>query len=205
MQKGNKHFPPEQLKSAFESGYQNACTALSLMTSDKVGFKNFHVGFHRLDSEFFSPSGTFGDEKRNILLTTEIFGDITGKSYLFLSEHEFSVLTATIPNNPGSKINLKDEFIKELDNIVSASVITKLANSLNTKMYGDIPILIDGVSCKIEDLIFDDFSENAGEVYINSIHFALESNPTIRPFFIWVIESDALEVKGVKTAKCMSV
>ena len=179
----------DNLRVAFESGYSNAATSLSKLTKDKIQFNNFHYNFHRLDSDFFNKQVSFSRNGGSHLITTEIFGDITGKSYLFLSDKEFEILTSGVVNS-----DLKEEFIKEMDNVLSASVITHLSNNLNLKMYGDIPLFVGKVMGKVEDIIFDDFNEQAEEVYINSIFFSFEAQPLVTPFFVWVVDSQVQHV-----------
>jgi chemotaxis protein CheY-P-specific phosphatase CheC len=194
MLNGNKHIFEKDLKAAFESGYSNAASSFSKLAQDKIHFNNFHFGFHTLGSKFSAEHETFGRNGGHHLITTEIFGDVTGKSYLFLSEKEFDLLTAKIPVCKDPKVNLKEEFAKEVDNILSASVITRLSNKLNLKMYGDIPVWAGMVNEKIEDIIHADFSTENEEVYINSISFSFENKPVINPVFIWVMNSSVQKV-----------
>ena len=192
MLNGKKHVFENDLKKAFESGYSNAASSLSKLTKDKIYFNNFHVGFHKLELKFLAGHASFSRNGGNLLITTEIFGDVTGKSYLFLSDEEFDILTAGIPESKDQSVNLKEEFLKEVDNILSASVITRLSNELNLKMYGDIPMLVGKVNGKIDDIIHDDFNEQTEDIYINSIFFSFENQPIISPVFIWVVDSNAL-------------
>ena len=189
------------LKTAFESGYTNATLSLSKIAKQKIYFNNFHVSYYDLGDDFSVEQKLLNRDQKSVLLTTEIFGDLTGKSYLFLSHKEFEYLTSEIPEGNNSALNFKEEFAKELDNILSAAVITKLSNELNVKMYGDVPVLIDGTSAKIEDVINDDFGEYVKQVYINSISFSFDRDMKIAPRFIWVMDSDSLaevvEKKGL--------
>lgn len=194
MLNGMKKAYEKHLKVAFESGYTNAALSLSKMAKDKIFYNNFHLGFHKLDSDFLKQHGLYNRNGSNVLLTTEIFGDITGKSYLFLSDKEFEVLTAGVPESKDPKVNFKEEFSKEVDNILSASVITRLSNELKVKMYGDIPILVGKVSGEIEDIINDDFKDQGEEIYINSISFSFETQPVISPIFVWVVNTHTLNV-----------
>ena len=200
MLNGVKKDYKKYLKVAFESGFTNAASSLTKMVKDKIYFNNFHFGVHKLEPNFLKEYASFSRNKGNLLITTEIFGEVTGKSYLFLSDEEYDVLTSGIPESKNPTINLKEEFLKEVDNILSASVITRLSNELNLKMYGDIPILVGNVHGDIEDIIYDDFNEQTEDVYINSISFSFEKQPVINPFFIWVVNNDvlkALETKSV--------
>jgi len=193
MLNGRRKEYEKHLRVAFESGYTNAASSLSKMAKDKIYYNNFHLGFFKLESDFLKEHVSYNRNGGNLLLTTEIFGDITGKSYLFLSDKEFDVLTADVPESKDPKVNFKEEFSKEVDNILSASVITRLSNELKVKMYGDIPILVGRVNGKIEDIINEDFKEQSEEIYINSILFSFENQPIINPIFIWVVNSNALK------------
>lgn len=187
--------PAENLDKSFDAGYANAASALARMIGHQIGFTQIHAGFHsvseaQLNDTIFLNQGC-------LLLTTEIFGDITGKSYLFLSDKEVELLTAGIPVGKNPSINLKEEFLKEVDNILSASVITKLSNELKVKMYGDIPLLQGKTLAKIEDTIEDDFSEQTENIYVNMISFSVTGHPEIKPVFVWVLDSSVFE--SIKT------
>ena len=183
------------LKDAFESGYSNAARSFSQMMKDKIYFNNFHISSCKLDA-IDLPDQVYikRQNEAKILLTTEIFGDLTGRSYFLLTEREFDLLTSSIPESADPTLNFKQEFIKEVDNILTASVITKLANELNQKMYGDVPLLIERACGRMDDIIFDDFSEHADEIYINSTFFSSSNYPDISPLFIWVMNSNTLQI-----------
>lgn len=178
------------LKDAFESGYSNAVTSLMQLIRNKVYFNNFLYGSYAVETASLTNGQQSAGPK--LLLTTEIFGDITGKSYLLLSDTEFDLLTAGIPESKDPQVDLKQEFIKEMDNILSASVITHLSNELGFKIYGDIPTLVEKSSGKIEDLIYDDFNEQSEEVYVNAMFFSFDDHPALRPLFIWVMDCQVL-------------
>lgn len=180
------------LQSAYKSGFLNAASSLSMMTKHNIDYNGLMMGHHKLDVDCFTEKISFKLNGSSVLVTTEVCGDVPGKSYLFLSEKEFELLTGSIPAGQG--IDLKEEFIKELDNILSASVITKLANELKYKMFGDVPVFVGKVNGKIEDIIYDDFSEQTEDIYISSAQFSFANHPTMRPFFVWVIDAGAINV-----------
>lgn len=181
------------LRSAFNTGYANATASLRALTKDKVYFNNFHFGFYRLNSVLSENQSLFSRHGPNLLITTDVFGDLSGKSYLLISDTEFDALTREIrqPDDPG--IDFKLEYAKELDNILSASVITALSNELQLRIYGDIPVAVGKISGSIEEIIQEDFSEYSEEVYITAVYFSFEDKPSLNPFFIWVVDSKALK------------
>lgn len=198
MVNGSKLPYEDNLKSAFQSGYSNAANSLSQLINNRTHFNKSDHGLHGLDSAFFSQNNSFASKADNLIITTEIFGDVTGKSYLFLSEGEFNLLTARIPQSKDPSVDLKEEFLKEMDNILSASVITRLSNELQLKMYGDVPKVLEKVTGKVEDIIYDDFIDDTDEVYINSTSFLFENHTKVSPLFVWVLDSKILSALAAK-------
>jgi hypothetical protein len=187
------------LKTVFESGYSNAAASLSKFISDNILGINFHYGFHKLGTREFSDLAFFNRTGANLLITTEVFGDISGKSYLFLSEQDINVLTRGIGGSGNHIETLKDEFLTELDNILSASVITKISNELSMKVYGDIPILVGHTDASINSMIMDDFAKRLEEIYVNAAFFTFENHPTVSPFFVWVVDGNILNTLKEKS------
>lgn len=187
MVNGIQHAPPTPLGVAFNLGFSNAARALSSMLNQEANYYPSVYHVQKLDSGFFTKNDTsirFGGH----MVTTEIFGEVKGKSYLILSESEFTYLTHHITNN-----NFKEEFIKELDNILSASVITHLSNQLKLKIYGDIPTFVGKVNSQIEHIIHDDFGDEFDQVCIYASQFTIEGKPDCTPQFIWALDSQVLE------------
>lgn len=182
-----------ELKNAFNIGYSNAAASLRKLVNEKVYFNHFHVGYYKLDSTNFIKHDFFGQNVAGRLLTTEIFGELAGKSYLFLSDDEYEILTRGIPESKNQEINFKDEFAKELDNILSAAVITALSNELDLQIYGDIPVMAGRPDNDIQKMIYSDFNSHAGEIYVTAMHFSFDNYPSISPYFVWVLDSKTLK------------
>jgi chemotaxis protein CheY-P-specific phosphatase CheC len=179
-----------KLDKLFDAGYTNAASALTRLTEQQIGFNQLHAGLFSVD-EIKLNDAIYSTEDC-VLLTTEIFGDITGKSYLFLSDKEVALLAAGIPIGKEANINLKEEFLKEVDNILSASVITKLSNELKVKMYGDVPHLQGKTLTRIENTLEKELQKQTGNIYINIISFSIAGYPKLNPVFIWILESNVL-------------
>ncbi len=186
----------QTLMEAFESGYVNAANSLSMMVNEKVFYESCHQANHVVES--FSMAGIYPQyqdkDQSYMLLTTEVFGDVFGKSYLILSQHDFELLTRDIGQPMDSKINFHHEFLKEVDNILSASVITKLSNKLKMKMYGDVPIWVGSVDNDVTQIISSDFQDRVSEIYVNTICFTFDKAPLVKPLFIWIMDSKVTDV-----------
>jgi len=189
MNHGTKERFELMLRDAFEAGYLNAALSLSRLTGGGISFNNFRFDGHRLFDTNFDVHARENRQGTDLLLTTEIFGELSGKSYLLLSVDELEWLTTKIPNHANQQENMTEEFIKEVNNILSASVITWLSNHLECKIYGNVPEIGGKLTRRLEDVIYDDFRNLCDEVYVNSVSFSIENHPEVHPTFIWVIDT----------------
>jgi len=183
----------DDLENAFTVGYSNASASFRALSKERIGFNNFHRGVYKLDADCHLDHELYTGMSGDVLVTTEVFGDVSGKSYLFISEREYAILTERVPDGVDRNVDLKLEFLKELDNILSASVITALSNELRISVYGDIPQLVSNTTIPLPDLIFSDFKDYADEVYVTTIFFSFEGQPSLRPLFVWVINTTSLK------------
>lgn len=198
---------PDKLKTesgvrvleAFESGYINAALSFSKFVGADIGYVRTHHGVHLVNEEITDLNG-IDRYDADLLVATDVIGEVCGKSYLLLNTREFDQLSERVYGTEDALLDFKEEFIKELDNVLSASVITKLANALHLNMYGNIPVLVNPFSCNLRNMIYDDFSEEAESVYVNAIHFTFDKYPELKPCFIWVVDQgifDRIESKPV--------
>ncbi len=127
------------------------------------------------------------------VLTTQIIGSISGKSFLILNREEceeiFKDLGTSVKNDM-----LREAFLLEIDNIISASVISELSNSLSLEIYGDVPKLHKINAAEIQDFL----SREIQGGYSSSIIF---SNTTfqfdrdkVHPQFIWSLSNKIFEI-----------
>lgn len=183
----------ELLNQAFEHGYSNATSSFSRLLKQKVGYSNLYGSTLRMNGKASLQIGDLNREGPHALLTTEIFGDVTGKSYLLLTPTEVDFIASRVSVPQDMWTELKVEFIKEVDNILSAAVITRLSDRLNLCLYGDIPILTEHREGTIEDVIFKDFAGLSEEIHVSASCFSFESQADIRPVFIWVVDGGIMK------------
>jgi chemotaxis protein CheY-P-specific phosphatase CheC len=177
---------------AFESGYINAALSFSKFVGADIGYVRTHHGLHIVE-EGMQDLSEINRYEANLLVATDVIGVVCGKSYMLLNTREFDQLSERVYGTEDALLDFKEEFIKELDNVLSASVITKLANALHLNMYGNIPRLVNPFSCNLKNMIYDDFSEEASSVYVNAIHFTFDKYPELKPCFIWVVDQDIFD------------
>jgi chemotaxis protein CheY-P-specific phosphatase CheC len=131
------------------------------------------------------------------IIKTVLKGEIIGTCYLILTEQEVNIINSTgLPKSVMLDISehgkaIRTGFITEIDNMISAAVVTELANSLNILLYGDVPSQM-----KLPNSVVNEYLESESEVYDTMIHFNAFmqcEKLQIRPLFIWMFQSQLME------------
>ena len=136
------------------------------------------------------------------ILVTQIIGDISGKSFLIFSSDEskeiFQALKLSISNDA-----LKEAFLLEIDNIISASVIAELSNALHLEIYGDVPRLVKIHSVELLDFMRREMSSDdpMSTIFCNAT-FQFDSKESVHPQFIWKLSNKVFEM--IPTAKTVA-
>jgi len=127
-----------------------------------------------------------------IVLTTQIIGRISGKSFLVFSEREIHEIFKSL----GSKNRILEEaFLLEIDNIISASVISGLSNALSIEVYGDVPQLSHIAAHTLHAFIQNEVSrEDSSHLACSRATFHFENARDVHPQFIWKINSKVFDI-----------
>lgn len=134
------------------------------------------------------------------VLKTEIKGEFTGNCYLLLSQQQKeNILQITLPKNVLADEKLKEEqgtaILLEIDNIITASVVSQFSNLLNLKMYGYVPQLLVVPHEQINNYLYE---ENATQdVLMNIKTKLLTGSNNIHPEFVWFLNKDVF-VREIK-------
>jgi chemotaxis protein CheY-P-specific phosphatase CheC len=125
-------------------------------------------------------------EQELYVLTTKLMGNLSGTSYLIFSQRDIDVMF-TLPAFRSIKNrdrNFTEAFLKELDNILSASFISTLANTFESEIYGDVPEFNELSSTSTNKTI-DAYMPNGSLSIISENSFSLVGNEVFNPQFIW--------------------
>lgn len=174
-------------------GFNRAAGSFSKMINRPVRIVDAQFLFVHQDRYFSYTSEKDADLD---VLTTHIIGDLSGKSFLIFNNEEsqeiFRVLNTTSEE-------LKEAFLLEIDNIVSASVISEISNELSIEVYGAVPQLT-----KMSALEFQTFMEkevadesHARVVFCNTT-FQFGAHEQVHPQFIWKLSSKIFEMIALK-------
>jgi chemotaxis protein CheY-P-specific phosphatase CheC len=171
-------------------GLLKAAESLSFFMKEKVGISALELQVH---NDVLIPEKT----GRNIhLLTTEIIGELPGICYLIFSEEEANelrdvALPLEIKNNPVLAAEMNDAIMLEVDNIISASVITEFSNLLKQKIYGDVPTMKLVNQNELHDLLCGTRDKNL--FAINFKTSFISSNLNFCPEFVWLFNNKFLD------------
>lgn len=108
-----------------------------------------------------------------IVLTTEIIGDLSGKSYLVLTEADREKICHAV--SPNSKLNdqLQEALLLEIDNIVSAMVISQIADELEVEGFGDVPQIHYIRSNEVLPMMSSGTEENQANCMLSATTFSI--------------------------------
>lgn len=142
-------------------------------------------------------SGVKSNNKATIL-KTDLIGDLSGTSYLILSNDDVQKIYQTClpkelhPESNEDLLNMKIDFLTEIDNMVSAAFITEISNVLNVEIFGQVPII-----CQMEIAEVQPYLEDQSNSLKTFVHFKAEfeiSNMTIKPDFVWIFHKSFLKL-----------
>jgi len=193
----NKSEVDEVLYKLIEKGYQSACYSFSMILGKNVSLDidNLVVCFGQSKLKLPEARSTRGQ----YIMTTNVVGELAGRSFLVLNEEEAQeVFLSTMPL---SKLDdgIKKELLREIDNILSAAVITQLSNYLGIKIYGDVPKIEFVQGQEVDNHIFYSGVENTKSIFlIAHSSFIINDRCHLRPCFIWQLDESIINLVRIK-------
>jgi chemotaxis protein CheY-P-specific phosphatase CheC len=173
------------------AGFDKAANSFSRLVNRQVRIINSQSVLIRHEDDFSCISEEQGDL---YVLITQIIGDISGKSFLIFNEEEsqeiFRLMNTSVTNAA-----LRDAFLLELDNIISASVISEISNKLNLDVYGDVPQLSKIHARDLQEfLIGKTMTDEPSSMILTNTTFLLDQKDKVHPQFIWKLSSKIFEM-----------
>lgn len=191
-------FTKEEIKKAREVIKQGLlASAKSLEYFIKTETK-LELGEDFFISKVFTGDFLSKEEDVIYLLTTELVGDLKGVSFLLFSENEVkSIMNSRYANKDFDEAKYKkkqDALLLEIDNIITAGVMSEFANAFSYRTYGGVPKL-DIVSYdKALALMKEGTEKNEFILRFNAGLVSEKAN--VKAAFIWSV--DGAFVEGVK-------
>jgi chemotaxis protein CheY-P-specific phosphatase CheC len=163
-------------------------------------FMNETITLNEVDQEDSLSVNTIEIEKKNQsnihLMITKVIGELKGVCCLIFSEEEANQLRNTalppeVLNSPEMMAEMSDGIMLEVDNIISASVITQFSNMLKVKIYGGVPELRKVNSTELESYLQEEINN---EMYLVSFKTKFKSSHvSFAPEFIWLFDNTFVE------------
>ncbi|WPP53117.1 chemotaxis protein CheC [Catalinimonas niigatensis] len=180
-------------RQIIDAGYQNAAKSFSLVLRQKI-----EIAISEIEVTKAEPSyGRVLKAGQNItMLTTKIIGEVGGKSFLLLNEQErAAIYSACLSSQKDEEVRktMQEAILKEIDNIVSATVITEFSNALGFSIYGDVPQLMTVPSQEIASAIARDLEKEPDYFLTVNTRFFFENDTALQPCFFWILSSPFLE------------
>lgn len=172
-------------KKIVKKGLLRAAESLSFFMKESVGIEE--LDFQA--KNFIMCPNKVGNDIH--LLTTEIIGDLPGVCFLIFSKEEADklrdiALPDDIKNNPAMAAEMNDAIMLEVDNIITASVVTEFSNILKQKIYGNVPGLTLVNNQQLQNLLLNNFKKDG--FAINFKTQFISSHLNFSPEFIWLFD-----------------
>lgn len=183
----------EVAKKIISAGLVKSAESLSFFMNETISLKDFDA-----EKNLDNPPLELGkkDESNIHLLTTKVIGEMKGICCLIFSEEEAdhlrkAALPQEILDSPEMMEEMSDGIMLEVDNIISASVITQFSNLLKVKIHGGVPNLKKVTSKEMEEFISGEVNQ---ELYLISFKTSFESAKVqFNPEFVWLFDNTFIE------------
>jgi chemotaxis protein CheY-P-specific phosphatase CheC len=186
-------FELEITKELINISLANSADAFSKMAMETVQIREFSVEL--IDREQLEESVRSLKETM-VVLTTEVKGNLKGKSYLIFDKQDVLnvIRIFTKQEVEAFKVDFSEyqkAILLELDNIVSAAMVTQLSNILEVYTYGDVPQLHILANEDPKILFNRDIEKYTVGLKIHAEFKTLGSQ--IAPSFVWLFKDDFIE------------
>ena len=173
------------------SGLINAARSVEQIEQSKVHIDTIEFALEKSgDTTLF----TAKDNPHIHLLKTVIKGDLKRVWHLVLSMdevnkiHEKCLPEKVLQTNSAKSLMMKGTVLTEIDNMLSAAMITKLANRLEVNIHGNIPHLKVVKPENINMVLAQEAEEYACQLHFKAVFHAKELD--ISPDFVWLLDHD---------------
>jgi chemotaxis protein CheY-P-specific phosphatase CheC len=176
-----------------KQGMEKAAQSLGFFLKNKVELLSVENDSCNLSHTIQVPNKL---KQRGYLLSTYILGELKGACYLLFTQDEVDMLLKSefseeILQDEEMKNAMGEGLLLEMDNIISANVITEFANTLKVKIYGDVP----SISYIEQNEVFDVMAQAVNEeMFILNFRANFTNNEqNFNPEFIWLFDQQFLE------------
>lgn len=170
-------------------GLNRAAVSLKMILNSSIEVSNIDFDIQVLNDE---PQYSSKEDSEIHILRTELAGEMKGVCHLvFTSEEVNKIYHKCLPE---SVINsdkedsqvMRLELLKEIDNIMAASVITEFANGLDVGIYGNVPSLHVMEASEVNKYIHMESMKLSPLIQFSSVFHT--DDVDIKSDFVWLLE-----------------
>jgi|GEM_PF-5453450 len=181
----------DRFMELMNAGYAQAADSFSRFISRPVSLSSDHLYFLNGSAQMGLLNIKHGKDPY-VVLTTHLIGAVSGRSYLILGPVECQVIFDALKSDSMTlNDTLKDAMLLEMDNILSASVISRLSDALKLEIYGDVPMVQRFSGEELKQFMCSELErKNTSSLVVNTT-FVLQGLEHIHPHFVWQLDSKA--------------
>lgn len=175
----------ETAESIINEAFNNSAKALQRFIGKKVETQTEIWNVNNLKNPTVSANDNF-------VLISDIKGDLKGKCYLVFTHEEANKLFKNcLSNKYVDNETMQNAILLELDNILTAAVVTVFSDKLKINIYAYVPHLIKMSNAVLDQNLASD--AKLSKLVMNfRTTFKIEEI-TLSPTFFWAVESKFLE------------
>lgn len=181
------------LVHVMNNGFSRAAASFSRFMGNNVKISTIQAGIAKHNDLPITPDGK-GDI---YILITQIIGELSGKSYFIFNEDQSNNLAMLAGHSSSVHVDepMKEALLTEIDNIISAAVISELSEALQMEIYGDVPILKRIPQAALREFIDKEnqHADAAGSL-ISSTVFQFNVDKHIHPQFLWKLSEKVFDM-----------
>jgi chemotaxis protein CheY-P-specific phosphatase CheC len=176
-------------RKVVNQGLLKAAESLSFFMKETISLDELDYSFNKSPN----PADFTTKKGENIhLLLTEVIGELKGVCCLIFSNEEadklrHTALSPEITSNPEIMAEMSDGILLEVDNIISASVITQFSNILKHKIHGGVPKLKRLNDAELNQYVKSKLEDDMFIISFNT-HF-VSAHLDFSPQFMWLFDS----------------
>ena len=125
------------------------------------------------------------------VLKTVVKGELPAESYLIFTSESADEICRLIIQEPNVNDELKNAVLLEVDNILTASVVTQFSDYFDLNLYGDVPSLHRWKKKSTEDKLEKKMTEY--DIQLSFKTSFITSHFTIFPEFIWILTNKFID------------
>ncbi|MGK7396595.1 MAG: chemotaxis protein CheC [Candidatus Cyclobacteriaceae bacterium M3_2C_046] len=175
-------------KNIINISLANAAEAFSKLAKDKVTLQQVEIPPTIPDTDL---NHVINSLDKLYVLVTEVKGDLPAESYLVFTQENAALTASHVMGSHNSNEEMQEAMLLEVDNILTASVVTQFSNFFGKSIYGDVPHLIKLNKTETEEVLTQKMSQYDLRVTFKTCF--VTNKLKIHPEFVWIFTQDLIQ------------